>query len=273
MNGWVSVAFFVGVIAYSAAATLFFVELARRESAAAFAGWAPRILALAAVSHAAHIVGASLLSRICPVESVHFALSLTALIATTGYLLLRRRLRMHPIGVAIAPLALVFLVSAQFVNVAVPTHQLPRGLLALHVTSNLIGVGLFLLAGAAAVFYLVEERRLKTKRVNWLTSKMPPLEVLDRTEHRLLLVGFPLLTLGITTGAIFASELGRAGGVEFTRALLAYGAWLMLATMLLLRAMMGWRGRPAAYGTVAGAFCILLVIVLYVSQPGMGGGL
>ena len=86
--------------------------------------------------------------------------------------MVRRRLRLHAIGVAIAPLSLVFLVAAQFVNVSIPAQQVPRGLLALHVTANLVGVGLFLLAGAAAVFYLIEERRLFARGIGLVDASL-----------------------------------------------------------------------------------------------------
>lgn len=266
-------AFVAGVVAYSAAAILYFLELAQRTPTSRLRGWSNWVLGLAAIIHAAEIVVASLLTRTCPVESLHFALSLSALIVATAYLFARTRWRVHALGVVVAPLALLFLVMAHFVGASEPAASVPRALLALHVSANVSGVALFLLAGAAAVFYLVEERRFKSKKVNRLASRLPPLEALERMEHRLLLAGFPLLTLGIVTGAVFGGELATADGAQVMRALLAYGAWGMVATVLTMRALAGWRGRRAAYGTVAGAFCVLLVILLYISQPGVGAGL
>ncbi len=273
MEQLATIAFYLGVIAYSAAATLFFVDLARREGSGAASRWAPRALGLGALMHAGHVVTASLLSRVCPVESLHFALSLSALIATAVFLLVRRRLRLNAIGAFVAPVALTFLVGAQFVGVSAPSPDLPRGLLALHITANLLGLGLFLLAGAAGAFYLVQERRLKEKRASWLTSKLPPLDALDRTEHRLLLAGFPLLTFGIVTGVMFVTHLTGAGAAEMLRTALAFTTWFLVAGVLVLRAVAGWRGRRAAYGTIAGVVCVLLVILLYAFKPGAAEGL
>jgi len=266
-----TIAFFLGVITYSAAATLFFLDLARRQGAPIAPRWAPIALGIGATCHATHVVSASLLSRVCPVESIHFAMSLTALIAVVAYLALRRRFRLQAVGAFVAPVALTFLVGAQFVGIHGPKPGVPRSLLALHVTANLLGVGLFLLAGAAGVFYLLHENRLKQKRVGWLTGKLPPLDALDRTEHRLLLAGFPLLTLGIVTGAVFASGGLGDNLAEVLRAVLAYGTWLLVAAVLVLRVLAGWRGRRAAYGTIAGAVCVLLIIAIYVVRPGGGG--
>jgi ABC-type uncharacterized transport system permease subunit len=272
MQDLATIAFYLGVIAYSVAATLFFLDLARREGSPLAQAWAPRALAIGAASHASHVVTASLLSRICPVESLHFALSLSALIVVGVYLALRRRLRLQAVGSFVAPIALTFLVGAQFVNLSrEPGPDVPRTLLAIHVTVNLLGVGLFLLAAAVGAFYLVQERQLKEKRVGWLTAKLPPLDALDRTEHRLLLAGFPLLTLGIATGAVFATRLDA--GTEMLRASLAYATWLLAAAVLLLRVTAGWRGKRAAYGTIAGAVCVMLVILLYAVQPAAGARL
>jgi ABC-type uncharacterized transport system permease subunit len=170
----------------------------------------------------------------------------------------------------VAPLALTFLVGAQFVALNEgPDPSVPRTLLAVHVTANLIGLGLFLLAAAVGAFYLVQERQLKEKRIGWLSAKLPPLDALDHIEHRLLLAGFPLLTLGIVTGAVFAGSM--SAGAEMLRALLAYTTWVLAAGVLLLRVTAGWRGRRAAYGTIAGAVCVVLVILLYAFQPPESG--
>ncbi|HEY3233560.1 MAG TPA: cytochrome c biogenesis protein CcsA [Polyangiaceae bacterium] len=266
------VAFYLGVIAYSAAATLFFMDLARREGSGIAQRFAPLVLGAGAGFHAVHVVSSSFLSHICPVESLHFALSLSALIAAVAYLALRRRFRIHAMGAFVAPAALTFLVGAQFVNVE-QSPASPHLLLALHVTANLIGVGFFLLAGGAGVFYLVKEHNLREKRAIAVGGKLPALDALDRTEHRLLLAGFPLLTLGIVTGALFAHGLTGSGAAQTLRSVLTYTTWLVVGSVLFLRAVAGWRGRRAAYGTLAGVVCILIVFLLYAARAGAGTGL
>jgi ABC-type uncharacterized transport system permease subunit len=267
-----SIAFYFGVIAYSAASTLFFLDLARKDGHPTASRWAPRALGVGAVLHATHVVTASLLTRICPVESLHFALSLSALIAVGVYLAVRKRSRLHAVGAAVAPLALTFLVGAQFVSTGSSDPAgVSRTLLALHVTANLLGFGLFLLAGATGAFYLVQERRLKAKRVGGWTTRLPPLDALDRTEQRLLLAGFPLLTFGIATGAMFSRALEGSTSTEVARAALGYATWLLVAGVLVLREVAGWRGRRSAYGTIAGVACVLAVILIYAVRPGDGG--
>ena len=265
----VTAAFGLGVVAYSAAATIFFLELLRGGDKLPGA-FGPRVLMLGAFIHAVHVVVASLLSRACPVESLHFGLSLSALGAVVTYLLLQKRFRVHALGAIVAPLALTFLIGAQFVSAPRAEAELPRGLLAFHIAANLIGLGVFLVAGGSSALYVVVERRLRQKKLGLSpsSSRLPPLEALDRTAHRLLLVGFPLLTFGVVTGAVFTQRVAEAGSVAIFRTVLGYATWGLLAAVLLLRQIIGLRGRRAAYGTLAGVACVLAVLIVYAVRGG-----
>jgi ABC-type uncharacterized transport system permease subunit len=223
-----------------------------------------------ALIHAVHVVAASLLSRVCPVESLHFGLSLSALGAVVAYLLLHRRFRLHAVGALVAPLALTFLIGAQFVSAPRADADLPRGLLAFHIAANLIGLGVFVVAGGSSALYVLLERRLRQKKLGLspTSSRLPPLDALDRAAHRLLLAGFPLLTFGVVTGAVFTQHAPAAGGVAVLRTVLGYTTWGLLATVLLLRQTIGLRGRRAAYGTLAGVACVLIVLLVYAVRGG-----
>lgn len=264
------IAFYLGVIAYSAASTVFFLELWRRESDKAPGTFGPRLLVVGALIHAMHVVAASLLSQVCPVESLHFGLSLSALGAVIAYLVLRRRLRLHAVGAIVAPLALTFLVGAQFVSSPRSEAELPRGLLAFHIAANLIGLGVFLVAGGSSALYVLLERRLRQKKLGMspASSRMPPLDALDRAAHRLLLAGFPLLTFGVVTGAVFTQRVAEGGSAAVIRTVLGYATWGLLATVLLLRQVIGLRGRRAAWGTLAGVACVLVVLLVYAVRGG-----
>ena len=137
--------------------------------------------------------------------------------------------------------------------------------LAFHVAANLIGIGVFLVAGGSSALYVLLERRLRQKKLGLspTSSRLPPLEALDRAAHRLLLVGFPLFTLGVVTGSIWAARLGNV--LEFSTGQgFALLAWVFFACVLLSRAAGGWRGRRAAIGTMLGFLCALAAIGGYV---------
>ncbi|HKY38268.1 MAG TPA: cytochrome c biogenesis protein CcsA [Polyangiaceae bacterium] len=264
------IAFYLGVVAYSAASTVFFLELVRSEPQKEPGVFGPRLLLLGALIHAVHVVAASLLSHVCPVESLQFGLSLTALGAVVAYLLLRRRFRLHAVGAIVGPLALTFLIGAQFVSAPRLESDVPRGLLAFHIAANLLGLGVFLVAGGSSALYVLLERRLRHKKsaLSSGSSRLPPLDALDRAAHRLLLIGFPLLTFGVVTGAVFTQQVAEAGSAAILRTALGYATWGLLAAVLLLRQLIGLRGRRAAYGTLAGVACVLLVMLVYAVRGG-----
>ncbi|HKQ71531.1 MAG TPA: cytochrome c biogenesis protein CcsA [Polyangiaceae bacterium] len=262
-------AFFATVAAYAAASGLFFTYLARPDGSPRAAKAAPRVLAYATILHAGYVYLASILANVCPVKSIHFVASIAALLASALYLVLRRRFSIDAVGAFVAPVALTFVLGARFVGR--PDQPVGGGFLALHVTVNVLGDALFLLASGAAVLYLVEERRLKQKRAASVFGRLPPLDALDRVEHRLLLMGFPLLTLGIVTGAAWAHRIENGSAAEGARALFAFGTWIVFASVLVMRAALGWRGRRAAYGTIAGFIFAVAVLVVYLVRGASGG--
>lgn len=260
--------FSVTVVFYAVACALFFAHLATRGGSERAARTAPWALGIATTAHAAWVSLASIDQRICPVGSIHFVGSVAALVACVLYLVLRRRARLDALGVFVAPVALTFVLGSRFV--AVGDRPVTGSFIALHVLANLLGDSLFLLACGAAVLYLVQDKQLKNKRaIGWL-GRLPPLDALDRAEHRFLLTGFPLLTIGIVSGTIWAGRLESGTPAEIARAAFAYVTWLLFAGVLVLRAVAGWRGRRAAYGTIAGFLFALAVLVVYLVRGGGG---
>ena len=256
---------------YLAACVLFALFLLGRAERAA--AWAPRLVAIGVPLHAAQIVVSSLVLHVCPVQGIHFAMSVASLLAAAAYVGARARYRIDVVGAVVAPLALTFLLASRFVGAGVSSAPRFRSaVLPFHVAANLLGVALFTLAFAAAVAYLVQERRLKQKRFEGVMQRLPPLDALDRAEHRFLVAGFPLLTIGILTGTLWAKEVEAGGAAEIARAAFGYVSWALFGMVLLLRAAAGWRGRRAAYGTIAGFGFAVLVLLLYLVRAAAAGG-
>jgi ABC-type uncharacterized transport system permease subunit len=256
-------------LAYSAACAMFIASLvgwpsvrSQGRAAAWVSRWAPRLVAIGVPLHAAHIVVSSLVQHVCPVAGIHFALSIASMLAAFAYVVARARFRVDVVGAFVAPLALCFLLASRFVGTG-GAPKLRSAILPFHVAANLLGVALFTLAFAAAVAYLLQERHLKQKNLHGVFERLPPLDALDRAEHRFLAAGFPMLTIGILTGTLWAREVEAGGAAEIARAAFGYVSWCLFGTVLLLRAAAGWRGRRAAYGTIAGFGFTVLVLLLY----------
>ena len=96
--------------------------------------------------------------------------------------------------------------------------------------------------------------------------------MLDTLGLRSVLVGFPLLTVGVVTGTIWAVQLHHGGfGLSAAQ---GFGllSWLLFAGVLLLRVAAGWRGRKAAIGTVLGFLSTMVVLVGYMLRGTEGLG-
>jgi ABC-type uncharacterized transport system permease subunit len=235
--------------------------------------WAPRLVALGVPLHATQIIVSSLVLHVCPVRGIHFAMSVVSMLVAGVYVAARARFRIDVVGAFVAPMALTFLLASRLVGTGVPeARPLRSAILPFHVAANLLGVALFTLAFAAAVGYLVQERRLKQKQLGGVMQRLPPLDALDRAEHRFLVLGFPLMTFGILTGTLWAKEVEAGGAAEIARAAFGYVSWGLFGLVLLLRAAAGWRGRRAAYGTIAGFGFAVLVLVLYLVRDATAAG-
>jgi len=263
-------ALYVTTAAYAAAAALYFAGVAGREASAILTERAHRTLGLAVLAHAVYIIMASVVARVCPVLSLHFFLSMAALAASALYLLVRRRAGIDALGAYLAPIALTLVLGSHLMGV--PRREVRGALVALHVTVNVIGDALFLLAAVAAVLYLVEHGRIKGKHPSGIVGRMPALDPLDRAEHWFLLTGFVLLTIGIATGVLKARQIAETSTGAAVRAALAWASWLLFGGVVAARNLFGWRGRRAAWGTIAGFVFAAAVVIAYAIERSSGSG-
>ena len=109
--------------------------------------------------------------------------------------------------------------------------------------------------------YLVQEHQLKSKRIGAITQRLPSLKVLDDLNYQSLTYGFPLLTLGIITGAIWAEYAwGRYWNWD-PKETWSLITWLFYAALLHQRLTVGWRGRKAAIMAIIGFLAVLFTFL------------
>jgi cytochrome c-type biogenesis protein CcsB len=135
--------------------------------------------------------------------------------------------------------------------------------LAIHVTTAILGFGIFFVSGIASVPYLLRLRhdeRAVTGDVEegGLISRLPGAAALDRVAHRTAVFGFPIWTFAVIAGAIWAEAAwGRFWGWD-PKETWAFIAWVVYAAYLHARTTAGWRGRGAAWVNVVG-----LVVMIF----------
>lgn len=259
----------VTAIAYAVASGLYFSQLAGREAGTRFAR---PILGVAAVLHLGHFFVSNANAKVCPINGVNVATSLMALIAVAIFFVVSRVKKLEVVGAFVAPQALAAVLASRLVgNAEATTQGVRNAVLPLHITTILLGTALFAVASALAATYLLQEKQLKKKKIGGLLQRLPALDVLDRASHRFLLAGFPLLTIGILTGLLWVNQVSSTK-IAVVRQVLAYTSWILFALVLLMRSAGGWRGRRAAWGTIAGAICAFLVYVVYLVRDVTGAG-
>jgi len=159
---------------------------------------------------------------------------------------------MLPGAAAVMAAALLFFPSD--VKPLVPALQANR-ILGIHVTTMVMAYSALSVSFGAAVLYLVRSARPALAEGRF--ARLPDAATLDEIAYWSVLVGFPLLTLGIALGAYWAnSAWGRYWGWDpkETSALLT---WFVYAGYLHARGLRGWEGKRAAWLLVAGFLAVL----------------
>ena len=104
---------------------------------------------------------------------------------------------------------------------------------------------------------------------SFVAHNLPGLDTLDRWTYRIIAFGFPLLTLTIITGAIWAQYAwGRWWGWD-PKETSSLVAWLVYAAYLHGRVRRGWQGGPAAAFSIIGFLAILFCYAGVNLLPGL----
>ena len=146
--------------------------------------------------------------------------------------------------------------------------------LAVHVSTAILGFGIFFVSGIASVMYLLRVRHdarvaAGTATGGGLLDRLPAPAALDRVAHRTAVFGFPIWTFAVIAGAIWAeSAWGRFWGWD-PKETWAFIAWVVYAAYLHARTTAGWRGRPAAWVNVVG-LGVMVFNLLYVNMVSTG---
>ncbi len=193
-----------------------------------------------------------------PVLTLKAALSFFAWTIIGAYLIFHMKFKLMVLGSFIAPLAAcLMIISSTMPGVEVNVKPMFRSLwLTVHVAASFLGNGMFAVTFIAAIMYLIQERHIKNKKFGSLYSRLPSLEVLDSVSYQSLVYGFPFLTVGMMTGAIYAQQALGSYWRWDPKEVWSLITWLFYAVLLHQRLTVGWRGRKAAFMAIL-AFLVL----------------
>jgi len=213
-----------------------------------------------------HTLGLAMLVsqlRQMPVTTLPQTFSLFAWAIVGSYLAFQLKFNIRILGTFVSPLAVVFmLLSSAIPGRVIPNSQLFKSFwLTLHVATMFIGMAIFALAFCAGIMYLLQERQIKSKSFGLLYRRLPSLEVLDSLNYVCLTFGFPLITIGLISGFVYAGAVWQSFWHWDPKEILSVVTWLIYAVLLHERLAVGWRGRRAAIMAIIGFSVILVTFV------------
>jgi cytochrome c-type biogenesis protein CcsB len=198
-----------------------------------------------------------------PMTNIHESLIFFTWAIVLIYLVLEYKWKIRVLGAFIITIAfLLILASTLFPPSTGPLPQyFSSAWLGVHTTLAFLADASFAIAFCIAMMYIIQERQLKHKNPGGFYRRLPPLDVLDDLSYRAIVMGFPLLTLAMITGAIWAdSAWGSYWGWE-PKEIWSLITWLIYASYLHARLVTGWRGRKAAYLAVIGFLIVLFTFL------------
>ncbi len=179
-------------------------------------------------------------------------------------------------GLVTTIIALASLLPARLRDAHPLVPSLQSYWLKIHVTLMLTSYAALFLSFVAATIYLFfhyRDRFFSPKAVGAaaaVTAKAPisTLEILDELTYRMILLGFPLLALGIITGGLWANHAWGTYWSWDPKETWALITWLFYAAYLHVRMSREWRGAKAAWFAVVGFISVMITYlgVNYLAQ-------
>lgn len=220
-------------------------------------------IGLGFISHALSIIFAWIELDHPPITDNHGALSFFAFVIVLAFLVSYARYRLESLSVFVFPLVFILTLAANLISSPnAARHELLRSLwFYIHIPTTFLGYAAFFVAFSAGIMYLIQERELKRKRPQAFYYRLPSLEICDDLGYRSLSVGFPLLTVGIVAGALWASRsLTQPWGGD-PKIIWSLITWLVYAVLIHYRLSAGLRGRRAAMMSIVGFVIVLLTFL------------
>ena len=130
-----------------------------------------------------------------------------------------------------------------------------------HVITSFVSYGAFAVSFGVSVLYLFKANAEKSGlKEGSILGMFPDSKVLDEVNYKAIAVGFPLLSLGIITGAAWANYAWGTYWSWDPKETWSLITWFIYAAYLHARLTRGWQGKRAAILSIIG---FLFVIFTY----------
>lgn len=131
----------------------------------------------------------------------------------------------------------------------------------LHIIAIYLSYMAFFVATFAALLYLVQDASLKNKQPGTIFSRLPDLSFLDKLNYRAIGLGFPILTLAIIGGSLWAKNIWGSYWNWNPRGVYSLVLWLFYAVILHVRLSSKLRGKKVALLSIVAFFVIVFSLL------------
>jgi cytochrome c-type biogenesis protein CcsB len=252
----------------------------RRSAADRIGRFSFALTVLAVLIHAASVAVRAIAVDAVPWSNMYEFASVAGLVGVIAFVaLLWKAPQIRHLGgfILLPVIIMMFLAGTVFYSDAQPlVPALQSYWLAIHVTLVSIAEGALMTSAALTVLFLVRQRydRVSARpdaaagRLTAFGARLPAAATLDKAAYRVVAFSFPLYTVAVICGAIWAEAAwGRYWGWD-PKETWAFIVWVVYACYLHARATAGWKGRAAAWINLTGFAAItfnFLIVNLVVS--------
>jgi cytochrome c-type biogenesis protein CcsB len=217
------------------------------------------IAVIAFVLHTASIIARYIKGGHIPVTNMHEAASFFSWCIVLLFLYHEFRFRLGLLSSFIMPMVFIVILISSFFprEITALSPVLKSNWFGIHVLFAFIGYAAFAMACGIGIMYLIQERYLKSKHPSGLFQRLPSLQSLDEINYHLITLGFPLLTLAIITGAVWANSAWGSFWRWDPKEIWSSISWLIYILILHLRLNVGWRGKKTAMLSIVGFIIVI----------------
>lgn len=214
-----------------------------------------------------------------PLTNLYESLVFFAWTIAIIYLLLEKKFHIKTVGAFVAPFPFIIMAYASLnpneIQPLVPA--LKSNWLIAHVVTCFVGYAAFAVSFGIGILYLFKVRaeHQAGKAPGLFLGYVPASSALDEIGYKMIAIGFPLLTIGIVTGAFWANVAWGTYWSWDPKETWSLIVWFIYAAYLHARITRGWRGTRAAVLSIVGfgatLFCYLGVNLILSGLHSYGG--
>lgn len=209
--------------------------------------------------HTANIIARYVIAGHIPISNLHEASSFFSWCIILIFFFLEYRYKLALLGSFVMPVVFMLMLSSSMLprKIEPLSPVLQSYWFGIHTVLAFLGNAAFATAFGIGIMYVIQEHYVKSKKLGGLFQRLPDLQILDEVNYKLITLGFPLLTLAIITGVIWAESAWGTYWRWDPKEVWSLITWFIYAAVLHLRLTVGWRGRRAAILSIIG-FCVVL---------------